>query len=201
MSVISNPAAAEMIVLDHAKKTAVVQPAPPPPPTAPATPAMPQMPKLAIPGMPQAPHLPPVQVEDLGKRLLNGHEVQGKKFVIPPMPKPPVPPALAAPKLPKMSRLPGMPPVPKAPTVQPPGAPKAPQPPATAEVWTSTSAGVPMLTKVNSSFGQMTQVCKKLAGSEPHPSAFQIPQGYKVTKPSVPTPPKVNVPKLPFPTK
>src|SRR5271165_1284903 len=49
MSVISNPAAAQTIVLDHVKKTATIQPSPSP---APPNPAMPQMPNFSPPGLP-----------------------------------------------------------------------------------------------------------------------------------------------------
>jgi hypothetical protein len=43
--------------------------------------------------------------------------------------------------------------------------------------------GVPMLTKMNGSFGQLTQICHKAIPGEPHPSTFQVPPGYKVIKP------------------
>src|ERR1035441_1712317 len=46
-SVISDPAAGQTILLDHAKKTATIAPQP-----APQIPGMPQMPHLAPPGMP-----------------------------------------------------------------------------------------------------------------------------------------------------
>jgi hypothetical protein len=215
MSVISNPAAAQTIVLNHLKKTATIQPRPSP---SPPNPGMPQMPNLSPPGLPGQPQVPGVKVEDLGKTVLQGLEVQGKRFVIPPI-APPKAPALQMPSVPKTPQMPGMPaaalkppqipgmpsapktpqipgrpPAPKTPqipgmlsapkTPQIPGrppAPAAPQPPATAEVWTSTSMGVPMLTKMSGSFGQLTQVCHSAVPGEPHPSAFQIPQGYKVT--------------------
>ena len=178
MSVISNPAAAQTIVLDHVKKTATIQPSPSP---AAPNPGMPQMPKFSPPSLPGQPHVPPVKVEDLGKTVLQGHEVEGKRFVIPPL-APPKPPAFQMPVVPKTPQMPGMPPVVPKPPQMPgmPPAPAAPQLPATAEVWTSTRMGVPMLTKMSGSFGQLTQVCHSAVPGEPHPSAFQIPQGYKV---------------------
>jgi hypothetical protein len=39
---------------------------------------------------------------------------------------------------------------------------------------------VPMIAKINGGFGQITQVCKSAVPGEPHPSAFQIPAGYKM---------------------
>jgi hypothetical protein len=214
LSVISNPAAAQTIVLDHVKKTATIQPSPAP---APPNPAMPQMPSFSPPGMPGQPQAPGVKVEDLGKSVLQGHEVEGKRFVIPTL-APPKPPAFQMPGIPKIPQLPGMPAAPKPPQTpgvpsapagpqipgmppapaipqmpgmpaapkppQMPGmppAPATPQPPVTGEVWNSTKMGVPMLTKMSGSFGQLTQVCHSAIPGEPHPSAFQIPQGYKVT--------------------
>jgi hypothetical protein len=218
-SVISNPAAAQTIVLDHLKKTATIQPSPPP---APPNPGMPQMPHFSPPGLPGQPHVPTTPtttVEDLGKNVIQGHEVQGKRFVIPPLtgPKPPafqmpgapktpqmagMPPGVPKPPqmpgmpgVPKLPQMPGMPGVPKLPQMpgmapvapkppQMPGIappPAAPHPPGTTEVWSSTSMGVPMLTKMSGGFGQLTQVCKKAVPGEPHPTAFQIPPGYKVT--------------------
>lgn len=201
ISVITNPATAQTILLDHAKKTATIQPTPPP---APPAPQMPQMPAFSPPGLPGQPP-PAPKVEDLGKRLLQGHEVEGKRIVTQPlaMPKKPALQMPGAPKLPAV-KMPGapklpstkLPGAPKLPSAKLPGVPKLPQipgapskPPApaapkspiTSEVWSSTALGVPMLTKVSGSFGQMTQVCHKAVPGEPHPSAFQIPQGYKVT--------------------
>ena len=212
MSVISNPAAAQTVVLDHVRKTATIQPAVLP---ALPNPAMPQMPGFAPPappGLPGQPHVP-VHVEDLGKSVLQGHAVEGKRFVMPALapPKPPAlnmpavpkPPALNMPAIPKTPGLnmpavpktpsdPGMPPVPGAPPLPgmppPPGMPAAPgmppapalHPPSMAEVWSSPAMGLPMLTKMSGSFGQLTQVCHSVVPGEPHPSAFQIPKDYKV---------------------
>ncbi|HEY3838765.1 MAG TPA: hypothetical protein VGL72_19445 [Bryobacteraceae bacterium] len=124
LSVISNPATAQSIVLDHVKKTATVQATPPP---APAVPGLPQMPPFAMPGMPASPQVPGVKVEDLGKTILQGHEVEGKRFVIPPATMPQAP-ALQAPGAPKPPQMPGMPAMPGAP--QMPGMPAMPGAPA-----------------------------------------------------------------------
>jgi hypothetical protein len=201
MSVISNPASAQTIVLDHVNKTATIQPSPTP---APPIPGMPQMPNFSPPSLPGQPHVPSTQVQDLGKTILQGHEVEGKRFVTPAL-APPKPPAFQMPAIPQTPQIPGMPPVvPKLPQMpgmppvvpkppQMPGMPAAPasphppaspQPPATTEVWSSTKMGVPILTKMSGSFGQLTQVCHSAIPGEPHPSAFQIPQGYKVMAPA-----------------
>jgi hypothetical protein len=150
---------------------------------------------------------PTAQVQDLGKAVLQGHEVEGKRYLIQPpampnIPAPPKPPAFQAPgmpqaggmpKMPGMPQVPGMPPAPGMPKV--PGAPEsqsapnAPSAPTLAEVWTSTSTRLPMLTKMNGGFGQITQVCKDVVPGEPHPAAFQIPPDYKVFQLSPPKPP------------
>jgi len=122
ISVISDPMSSKTVLLDHLKKTATIQPMPPPPPP-PPVPGMPAMPHFSPPPMPGAPKPPDVKVEDLGKSMLQGHEVEGKKFTQPPTPLPP--PGLQVPGAPK---LPGMqiPGAPKLPAMQIPGAPKLP---------------------------------------------------------------------------
>ncbi len=225
-SVISNPATGQTIMLDHIKKTATIQP---PAPPAPAAPGMPQMPKFAIPGAPAMPMQPPT-IQNLGKSVMQGHEVEGVKFQIPQpqlpapavpkppglqlpgAPKPPQPPKLpqaaGMPQLPKPPQLPGMPKLPKPPAPPqflhapqvpgappppaPPGAPAPPKPPTVGEVWTAPKLGIPMLTKVNGSFGQLTQTCQKAVPGEPNPKAFQIPPGYNVI--TLPPPPKPPAP-------
>ena len=210
-SVICNPATAQTIILDHAKNTATIKPAPTP---APPNPGMPQMPGLSPPSLPGQPQVPGVKVEDLGKSVLQGFQVEGKRFAMPQL-APPAPPQVpgmpsaapklpqipgmpAAPKLPqipgmpsalpKLPQVPGMPAVPKAPQMPgTPPAPPAPQPPATTEVWNSPSMGVPILAKMSGSFGQLTQVCHSAVPGEPHPSNFQIPQGYQVIGTVTPT--------------
>jgi hypothetical protein len=173
-SIISSPADQKTILLDHVKKEAMVIPTPPASGTAPA--GSPKMPS-------GAPAAPPMQVQDLGKSLIEGHEVEGKRYVLPPAQKP-KPPAM-----PKMPQLPG---IPKAPPKAPPApaapqSPKAPPPPkppqpTVAEVWTSVKLKTPVLTKVTSSLGSQTTYCKPTSTDEPHPSLFEIPPGYKLKK-------------------
>lgn len=109
-SVITLPAQKQSIALDHAKKEARIIPmpanplAPPPPP--------------ASPGMPTPPKPPPpptVHVQDLGKKMMDGHEVLGKNYTV-------HPPHVQMPHFP-------MPPLPEAALPKPPAAPHAPQPP------------------------------------------------------------------------
>jgi hypothetical protein len=150
-SVISNPAAGQTIMLDHVKKTATVQQTLPPPP---GLPAMPKPP--ALPGALAVPKAPNVQVQDLGKSVIQGQAVEGKRFLIPPPPPLPAPPAMPKP-------------------------PAAPKPPTIADFWHSPALCLPMLTKMSGPFGQMTQACHSAVPGEPHPAAFQIPPGYKVT--------------------
>jgi len=219
---ISIPAAGQNILLDHVKKTAKIQPAPPP---APQMPGMPQMPQFAPPGLPSAPKPPNVQVQDLGKSVLQGLEVEGKRFQFPPPPLPKMPAKPALPQMPGMPQppqMPGMPqppqmpgkpqapgappppgmpqapqapPMPQAPGAPPlpalPGMPPPPQVPTVAELWTSTSMRIPMLTKMSGGFGQLTQVCQRATPGEPHPAAFQIPPDYKVIVPQPPKPPSL----------
>jgi hypothetical protein len=176
-SVISNPAAGQTILLDHVKKTATIQQAPPPPP---GLPAMPKPP--ALPGAPAIPKAPNVQVQDLGKSVIQGQAVEGKRFLIPPPPPLPAPPAM-----PKPPALPAMPQAPKAPGA--PAAPPVPKPPTIADFWHSPALCLPMLTKMSGPFGQMTQACHSAVPGEPHPAAFQIPPGYKVILAPPPKPP------------
>jgi hypothetical protein len=162
-SVITDPASQKALVLDHAKKEARMVPIP----QAPQGPQMPALPGGLPAGMPKAPH-----VEDLGKGMIEGHEVEGKKYTFQPpeQPKPPdipKPPGLAKPAVPGMPGAPQAPPKPQMPTV--------------AEVWTSTKTKMPVLTKVTGPFGQQVCHCKPGAEAEPHPAVFQVPPGYKMT--------------------
>jgi hypothetical protein len=195
-SVISDPAAGHTILLDHVKKTATISQAPP---QVPKLPGMPPMPQFAAPGLPTTPKTPGVQVQDLGKGVIQGHEVEGKRFLIPPSPalpgmpqapKPPGPPQM--PKAPQAPGMPAAPQSPQAPAAPPPppapGMPPSPKGTTIAEVWHSPSMGLPMLTKMSGGFGQLTQVCQRAVPGEPHPTAFQIPQGYKVVIPKQPKP-------------
>jgi len=189
MSVISLPANQQTVLLDHLKKEATV---------------IPMMPAMgssgAAGGGPQgaAPQAPPVKVEDLGKSMIEGHEVEGKRYTLPP------PPAFQKPKMPEiphMPKPPNMPPAPKPPGAKlpdaklpqakmpespkppqppkPPEMPKPPQPTVT-EIWSSVKLKTPVLTKIISSAGERTTYCKPTSEQEPHPSIFQIPPGYKL---------------------
>jgi hypothetical protein len=186
-SVITNPATQQTILLDHLKQEAHVIPTPKP-----AVPqmAMPQfgMPPVAAPGA--APQMPAVNVQDLGKGFIEGHEVEGKRYLIQP-PAPPQPPPMPKPvaaaqaqamaRMPKPPQQPGMPQIPGMPQMpQPPQPPQAPPPPTAAEIWTSTQLKLPVLTKISGPSGQQNCYCKAAASGEPHPSLFQIPQGYKL---------------------
>ncbi len=173
-SVISNPASGETIVLNHLKKEAISFPTPKAPPG--ALPAIPGFSAPAAPGAPQPP-----SVQNLGKKLIDGHEVEGKLFTFqPPIPKLPSPPAI--PKLPSAPAIPGMP-APQAKPPQPPPLPSAPKPPQTVETWISTQFHLPVLTTVTGSFGKQISQCKCAPASPPPPaSLFQIPAGYKLLK-------------------
>jgi hypothetical protein len=167
-SVITDPSAKQAIVLDHVKKIAHAIPMP----------QMPSMPQFAPPGMPAVPGMPSppvgqVHVQDLGKAMIEGHEVDGKKFTFQPPQTP------QAPQMPPMPQAPDMPASPGTP--QPPAMPQAPKPPVVSEVWTSSKLHMPVLTKTTGEFGE--QVCHcKCTGAVPPPAMFQIPPGYKMVK-------------------
>ncbi len=74
-SIITLPGSQKTIMLDHLKKEAMVIPMQP----ASAAPSAPGMPK-----MPGAPKMPALQVQDLGKSMIEGHEVEGKRFTFSP---------------------------------------------------------------------------------------------------------------------
>jgi hypothetical protein len=171
-SIISSPAEQKTILLDHLKKEAMVMSMPP------ASGAPP-------PGIPKAPggalSSAPMQVQDLGKSLIEGHEVEGKRYVLPAAQKPPAP---SMPKMPQLLQMPKPPQAPAPPQAQSPTAPVPPKPPqpTIAEVWTSVKLKTPVLTKVTSALGSRTTYCKPTSTSEPHPSLFEIPPGYKLKK-------------------
>jgi len=136
-SIITNPAAGQTVLLDHVNKEARIIPTPPPAPSVPqlANPALPAMP---VPGR-ALPNVPS-QTVDLGKRFIEGHEVQGKRYTFqPPAPPqlpnapgaPQIPGAPGMPQLPNMPAAPQMPGMPQLPNMpgapQMPGAPGAPQ--------------------------------------------------------------------------
>jgi hypothetical protein len=170
-SIISNPAGQKTILLDHLKKEATVVPTPP----ATAAPAPPGSPKM--PGAPAPP--PPLQMQDLGKSTIEGHEVEGKRYTFSPPQPPPPPQAPAKPQAPQMPKIPDLPAFATPP--KPPQLPKPPQPTVT-EVWTSVKLKTPVLTKVTSPTGEQTTYCKPTSTEEPHPSLFEIPPGYKLKK-------------------
>src|SRR5579872_231925 len=185
-SVIANPASQQTIMLHHLKKEARLLPAPP---ASPAQLSLSGMPNL---GQPVPPLAAPINTQDLGKRFVQGQEVEGKRYILP---------AVQAPKLPGLPQIPGVktPDLPKPPTLaKPPALPGAPSlpripatpklPPTTVEVWTSTKLQVPMLSKVTGGFGHQTDVCKSAVPGEPSPALFQIPAGYKSV--GIPAPPK-----------
>jgi len=167
-SVITDPRTQQAMVLDHVHKTASIMPMSPVPPL----PGAPQA-GVAAPSMP-GPAMPAVGVQDLGKSLINGHPVDGKRYIVQPPPAPALPQAPGMPQAPGAPQAPGMP--------QAPGLPQAPQPPQAptiADVWTSSALGLPVLTQVSGPFGQQTSYCNAAPSGEPHPALFQIPPGYK----------------------
>jgi hypothetical protein len=168
-SLISMPAAQQAILLDHLKKEATIIPVPPAPSDS-SKAASPHVPASAAP-------LPHLQVQDLGKNLIEGHEVEGKRYRFTP---PLLPQAPKPPQVPQAPGVPGAPPSAQAP--KPPQVPKLPLPTVT-EIWTSVKLKTPVLTKVTSPAGGQTIYCKPTSTEEPHPSLFQIPPGYKLKKP------------------
>ncbi|MGC2646670.1 MAG: hypothetical protein WA261_10370, partial [Candidatus Sulfotelmatobacter sp.] len=156
-SIISNPADQKTILLDHLKKEATIIPMPPA--SGAAAPAGSKPPGGAT-------SAPAMQVQDLGKSMIEGHEVEGKRYVLPAAQKPQPPP------MPKLPQMPGSPKSPALP--KPPPIPKAPQPTVT-EVWISTKLKTPVLTKITSALGSQTTYCKPTSTQEPHPSMFEIP--------------------------
>src|SRR5260370_5751856 len=164
-SVISDPAAEQAIMLDHVKKEALVFPMRPEPQPAP----------LPRGEMPPAPTAPSVKAQELGKKIVEGHEAEGKQYIVEP-PKPFTPPVVKAPGPPPLPQMAKLPQAPKPPATAPPSMPH------TVEVWTSTKLHLPILTKVTGRFGQQTSRCKSAAAGEPPAAKFQIPPGYKVVK-------------------
>ena len=171
-SVITDPAGQRTIMLDHLKKEALIIPMPANS-AAPSASGSSQAPGSVVPP-------PPLQVHDLGKSQIEGHEVEGKRYILTPLVAPPgsaPPQAPQMPQTPKMSKPPQPPAAPK-----PSQLPKPPQPTVT-EIWTSVKLKTPVLTKVTSPAGEQTTYCKPTSTEEPHPSLFQIPPGHKLKKP------------------
>lgn len=191
-SVITDPSSQKAILLDHIKKEATILPMPPA--AAGSAPSMPGMSPAA------AGQVPAMKVEDLGKSMIEGHEVEGKRFTLPPPSPPPMP---KMPQMPQM-KVPGAPQAPSAPGAAAPAAPKPPQMPtlpkvpSVTEVWTSVKLKTPVLTKVTTGVGEQITYCKPTSMAEPHPSVFQIPPDYKIKPPTPPAAPKMPaVPKTP----
>jgi hypothetical protein len=170
-SIISDPGSQRTILLDHLKKEASIFPMP-----AAAPPA-------SVPGMPQAaavnlPKPPAMQVEDLGKSMIEGHEVEGKRYTLPALAATPKPAMPTVPKAPSAPGAPSTPSIPGAP--KPPSMPAVPPKPNVTEVWTSVKLKAPVLTKLTTAAGEQTTYCKPTSAEEPHPSVFQIPAEYKI---------------------
>ena len=172
-SIITDPNAGRTIVLDHLKKQARVMPTTPASSPAAPTPGMPNL------GLPSAPAgSPPMDVKDLGRSMIDGHEVEGKQITFPP------PPGITKPAMPAAPALPGQaaptpPGLPGQAAPAPPAVPAPPAAPTVAEVWTSTKMKIPMLTKVAAPAAQYSSYCHSATPGEPHPAAFQIPPGYQ----------------------
>ena len=169
-SVISDPVSQQTIVLDHVKKEACVIPMGPPGAAAPQGSTAPGSAAAGV-------HPSSVQVQDLGKSMIEGHEVEGKRYTLPAQPpssKPPIPAMLGL-------KMPGSPQGLNSPQASAsPQGPKAPPPPNIAEVWTSVKLKTPVLTKVSTPVGEQTTYCKPTETAEHPPSVFQIPPGYKI---------------------
>jgi hypothetical protein len=197
ISVINDPKAEQTIILNHVTKEAQVLPLP----------KGDEIPKFTPPKLPEgvaAPKPSDVKVEDLGKAVIEGHPVEGKRFTfkppdppkppempkIPEMPKPPQAPKLAGMALPKAPAAPAAPELPKEP--EPPPLPAVP---VVSEVWTSEKLKLPVLTKTTSAAGQQMCHCKYKEGVEPPATLFKIPPEYKMIPP--PEPPQLPKPPQP----
>jgi hypothetical protein len=171
-SIITIPASQKTIMLDHLKKEAMVIPMPPG-----SSPLFQSQDSQA--SGPGAEH-PALQVHDLGKAMIEGIEVEGKRYILTPLHTPKAPSnAQAAPK-PQVPQAPSMPGMPALGT--PPIPPELKLAPTVTEVWTSVKLKTAVLTKVNSPAGELTTYCKPTSTEEPHPSLFEIPAGYKLKK-------------------
>jgi hypothetical protein len=170
-SIISDPGSQRTILLDHLKKEASIFPMPLAT-TGAQVPGMPQVPAANLPK-------PPVmQVEDLGKSTIEGHEVEGKRYTLPAIAQPAKPQTPSAPSVPSAPGAPSTPSLPGGP--KPPSVPTLPSKPSVTEVWTSVKLKAPVLTKLITAAGQQTTYCKPTSADEPHPSVFQIPPEYNI---------------------
>jgi|CZKD01.1.fsa_nt_gi hypothetical protein len=146
---------------------------------------VPIVPPGTKPGVAAAVHPPSVQMQDLGKSMIEGHEVEGKRYTLPHVPPPPKPsiPGMKLPSAPPVpgAKLPSAPSGPNPPGAPaPPKAPTLPPSPSVAEVWTSVQLNTPVLTKVTTAAGEHTTYCKPTLTAEHPPSVFQVPPGYKI---------------------
>jgi hypothetical protein len=176
-SIITLPASQKTIMLDHLKKEAMIIPTPP------VSSAISQSQNSPASG--GGAHHPALQVHDLGKALIEGLEVEGKRYILAQEQK-----AVSKMQAQQMSSKPQSPQTPQAPNL--PGMPAMPIPPnlqqlanvapTVTEVWTSVKLGTTVLRKVKSSAGEQTTYCKPTSTDEPPPSLFEIPPGYKLKK-------------------
>ena len=168
-SIITIPASQKTIMLDHLKKEAMIIPMPP-------VSSAPSQSQNSQASGTAAQH-PALQVHDLGKAMIEGLEVEGKRYIFTPPQTPKMAsnvPAATKPQAPSMPGPPalGTPPIP----------PELKLAPTVTEVWTSVKLRTAVLTKVNSPAGELTTYCKPTSTEEPHPSLFEIPPGYKLKK-------------------
>ena len=173
-SIITIPASQKAILLDHLKKEAMIIPMPA---AASAISSSPNSPASRAPA-----HHPALQVHDLGKALIEGLEVEGKRYVLKQeqqaAAKAQAQQTPSKPQSPQAPNMAGMPAMPIPPNLQQ----LAKLEPTVTEVWTSVKLGTAVLTKVKSSAGEQTTYCKPTSTDEPHPSVFEIPPGYKLKK-------------------
>jgi len=173
-SIITLPASQKTIMLDHFKKEAMIIPMPP----VSCAISQPQNSQASAGGA----HHPALQVHDLGKALIEGVEVEGKRYILAQEQK--VVSKMQAQQTASKQQSPpapnasGMPAMPIPPNLQQ----LAKLAPTVTEVWTSVKLGTAVLTKVKSSAGEQTTYCKPTSTDEPHPSLFEIPPGYKLKK-------------------
>lgn len=143
--IITDPQAQQAVLLNRESKEATVIPL--------IDPSAAQQPSSGKPRM--SPPVAPTNVQDLGKRMLLGHEVEGKRYTFPPVMPPPPPEQDSAP-------------------------PGEPPPPQTMEVWTATKLHMPLFSRTVGVLGKQTTLCRNASLGEPPPAAFQIPKQYKI---------------------
>jgi hypothetical protein len=176
-SVITDPAKQQVTLLDHVNKQAHVFPMPIQPP--------PAVPGGGVQSGSSAPASAPPIVKDLGKRMIAGHEVEGKSYTLPPPAPPATPPSVAPPIPPKVSAPPSAPGSPPPPPASSHGAAGS----QTVEVWTSHKFQLPLASSVTGASGKQTTIGKQITPGEPHPSTFQVPAGYELVPPPKPPAP------------